>query len=97
MDRHKQAVLARHIVSGRRDRAERRTPQHEFASTEAHQISEVRVSPGKLFDLDASAAERRVWKQLGQMVSQITFKRVQIEFFTGANRRGVIVVRSCFW
>src|SRR2546425_8912340 len=97
MDRHKQPVLARHIVSCRRNRAKWRPAENKLVPAESHQVSEVRVSAGKLFDLDAGAAERRVWKQLGQMVSQITFKRVQIEFLTGANRRGFIVVRSCFW
>ena len=49
------AELARHVVRGRRHRAERRPPDDELGVAEAHQIGQVRVAAGKLRDLQARA------------------------------------------
>ena len=41
MDGRKQAILARHIVRRRCDRAERRAAQDEFAVAQANQVSQI--------------------------------------------------------
>src|SRR5262245_53458062 len=41
MNRRQQPVLARHVVSGRRNGSYRRTSKHELSAAEPHKISQV--------------------------------------------------------
>jgi hypothetical protein len=43
----------------------------------------------ELLNGDARAIELLSWKQLGQVFAQVVFKRLQVEFFTGTDWRGV--------
>ena len=49
--RREPAELARHVVRGRRHRAERRAADDDVDVAEAHEIGQVRVAAGKLRDL----------------------------------------------
>ena len=51
MDRREPAKLSRHVVSSRRDRSERGTPDHQIGRPKSDVIREVRMAPRELIDL----------------------------------------------
>ena len=48
MYRAKNSRLANHVVRFRRNRSQRRTPEHEFFLPQTYQVGEVGMPPGKL-------------------------------------------------
>jgi len=78
------AALARHVVRARRDRSERRTPQHELDGAEAQQIRQIRMTAGELLD-----PHRRRVRDHRQMRAQILLDRRPVELLARAHRLGV--------
>ena len=64
--------------------AERRSPQHEFAIAEAHEIRQVRMAARELLDGDRSGCIRK-------MAQQERFEAGEIEFFAGPYRSRMIL------
>ena len=86
------AVLPTHIMRGFDLTAERRTAQHHLAVAQTHQISQVGMSAGKLFDRERSDEIRQVFPDPG-------FKPGYVKLFAGAHRLcavGVITHRHFF-
>ena len=86
MDGRQPAILASHVVRGRGDRPERRSPEDEFRGAEAQVIRQVRVSTRELRHLHA-LAKVELWEvRPGLLVAEPRFQPRPVELFAGADR-----------
>ena len=69
--------------------SERRAPQHNFPSSQAYAIRQIRVAAGKLFDRNRPAVSK--------VVAQKFVQPRKIEFFARPYRTSLIAncIRSC--
>src|SRR6185503_8586483 len=78
--------FARHVVRCRRNRTNRRAPQHKLVVTVTKQISKVRMTTGKLFELDRGSLIE-LWKSIAEIVAQ----RFKIQLFARSEGNAVFV------
>src|SRR5262249_57485372 len=81
IDGGEQPVLARHVVSRRRDRAERRAAHYEFTLAQPDAVGQIRMTAGKLRDLDPRVAVQVAVEFLRQTLAEISLQRFPIHFF----------------
>ena len=89
MDGRQPTILASHVVRGRGDRPERRSPDDELRGAEAQLIRQVRVPPWELRDLHALAIVEVRQVRPGLLVAEPRFQPRPVQRFAGANRSGV--------
>ena len=81
--------FARHVVRGGRDRAERRTPDHDLDVAESHEIGQVRMAAGKLRHLGIAAHIQASHAARRQTVAQPGDEARPIELLAGPDVPGI--------
>ena len=77
-------MLPRHVVSGRRDRSERRAPEHVLAVPEAEEVGQVRVAAGEL-------AEREREVGAGEPLAEVGGEGCAVQVLVGTDRGDVVL------